>query len=435
MSSCTTLREAGNKAFRGRRFDEAVRLYHQALCATSIPQDMASLHKNLAVAHQSQAKDRPAPQFLWSWKQCFLHALLALDYGLMGSKPEEWLGASRQKLVEQCSTYIEEVMLRYDSLQQRCQALSNVSSVCTEDHHAALKSHLHLQCAQWYLQRAVTQAEADEYIQCKISLGHAAQELSSMQACMNLSARFPAFAIAVTSEEAKDCAASVKHETGHAQAMVAILEADSLFHSAIDDDYDLNCLWTAVDLYRSSITEAQIELEARACAKIGEIFFKCFKMNNTAQRVLDNFSACSKSLVEVKCFTQVGWWTRGHKCKQELMELLERQRQDQERRNKEPYLKIVKPELDAIQAAYQKGAHKLLGHIWTHHPANCVYKLPDPIAPDDLQKVLRKSVILYHPDKHSHLWTSGEDDKRKQFVIFEQISSYLNTKYDTFKSM
>lgn len=310
-----------------------------------------------------------------------MHAHMALECGT-GTKPFSWLEASRSKLLELSYSFFEELISRHGTSPSIQKTTQVIKAVWTSEKHAAASSHFHLQQAKWFLQQAMEEASRCS-IKAKAALGNATQELSYVQNLMEKAFDFPHYGLPVSDDELENCAVSVRLATSQADADIAASQAEKLYRNAVDSRTNIDLVWSALDICRMSAGD------------------------ETMSKKKGKFLAMIKDMKLY--FSQV------------------------DRQTKLPYEKMVEQELAAIQNAYNEGAHRLLAHVWSQHPANDTYKLPTPILAQDLALILRKSTILYHPDKHISLWNSGEVERRKKFVVFEHIATLLTAKYTVVK--
>jgi tetratricopeptide (TPR) repeat protein len=431
----------GNSYYSSGKYLEAIQCYNKALSLTNANNldELASIYKNLGQANSKIASTDHSPQVLYYWKEAISSGITAIEYGVQ-CKAENWLEATRNSLYLFVEGYFQCISDNFDNVTKRTQLISRtMQELFQAPHRGGIRSHFHLQICKWMLNASVILREKENYISGYSLLNQCLQELEFTKECASNSSQYAIYFPSLCPDDIFEFETSILFELCYSKTAHQLEQANSMFSSVIGDEFSVDLVWSTLDSFRQTIIFSSeknvLEHEAHACAKMGELYFKVLKMETYAERYLKKFAELSKVLSNVKSFIHVSWWTRGHAILQELIMLQDSRKIQQEEELKKPYREMVKDAFTSLRTAFDKGTHDFVKFCWATFPVSSqTYTMPDPIPPEKLRDVVRKLLLVYHTDKHVALWQSNEDEKRKTFVIYEEISKLLSNKYEVLKA-
>jgi DnaJ-domain-containing protein 1 len=215
-----------------------------------------------------------------------------------------------------------------------------------------------------------------------------------------------------------------------------------------NEELDMDLAMAVLDEFMQAIitsrsshaNEACLESEAMASVGIGEFHFSVLKNEERGHQHLLQAILLADSLTHSGggTFFNKPWFKRA----KEIIEEFRRKRlafdQAEVAANRDPTMKKLKPQLDAIEAsmnAFQGKCYKLfslLCHLYKDHPPKNGNPLDQSINRDDkdaLKKACLKAVVDYHPDK-----PFNKREGLEWYILCEEIVKHLNAFYDFLKS-
>eukprot|EP00899_Mesostigma_viride_P004900 jgi/Mesvir1/14410/Mv09796-RA.1 len=232
---------------------------------------------------------------------------------------------------------------------------------------------------------------------------------------------------------ASDCRTlkeEMRYGEAGANAAAFLASGNAALASATLDSEELvvELVWTAVDDFMEAVKatrELDTEREAIALCRLGNVFTTCLKMPakgvgfykrslelglSLSPRVLD----AEAWFVEARCAVQA--WQRKIEASDAAVTQAAR----------EPYLRQLSNELEALKLAQGKGESAFLDHVYGLHPPKDARSKRVVGADATLKSQYQKAIVHYHPDKnkgHGELW----------HVLAEEITKMLSVTYERLK--
>ncbi|KAG2501432.1 hypothetical protein HYH03_001215 [Edaphochlamys debaryana] len=185
------------------------------------------------------------------------------------------------------------------------------------------------------------------------------------------------------------------------------------------------------DGYKEALVLARghdLEAEARAHAALGGLYARVWKMADVGlvhyKRVLELAVALMPRVV-----SDTPWY---REARDAVLKAQQAQTQVEEAAAAaaaQPHLDALRPQLEALSKAAEKGAHELLKLVYAQHPLPGAQpsQLPaEALRGDRLRETLRRAVVAYHPDRqlgHPMRWQ----------VLSGEICKELSAKYQILK--
>ena len=195
----------------------------------------------------------------------------------------------------------------------------------------------------------------------------------------------------------------------------------------------LDMIWEVVDWYKRSVLltrEKDVEFEAIGHSRLGRVYDQVLKLQTKAK---ENFMQCLElaNSMYPRVFTSEKWY-------QEATEALSRYQQETVRKEeaawseeKNGILLELKEDIKKLEEL-SNNTEDLLRHIYKKYPPkNENHKLNDSLLEGEnqnIKKALRESLLHYHPDR-----LKAKDLGKKWVVLCEEITKYLNRKYEMYK--
>jgi len=209
------------------------------------------------------------------------------------------------------------------------------------------------------------------------------------------------------------------------------------YNEEIREKY-VDLLWDMADRYKHALLLTRgrdVENEAIAHSRLGRVFGRFLR---DKQKAHDHYRQALEIAETLKPRVMTG-----HDCAmlQKYQEEIKKEEASEQESIKEPFLKELQPELDALRVAYNNnkkefdrghGVADFLDYVYkTHPPPNGTgqtYKRPTEYSDATMKKILRTSILHYHPDKHGEVVT-------KWTVLCEEITKLLNWFHSSYKAV
>ena len=408
---------------RKERIQQAMSIYVNAFQTQANDDELSSAAKNLAMASWRLA-DVVEEKFahIYHLKEAAKYFTIAYNSGLTG-KPQSWI----EPLLTSTRQFIDDAIQFSQSLcnfNERSKLLNDIACEISEQN---LKAYCFLSLADATFKAGVSQLAKGKYKECLFFMRecyHPIEEARKYGHCDPF----------VSSEVAVYEGDVFLHQCT-AESVQACSTGDDLFNSVLCDEDNLNVdmVWEVVDFYKRAILltrEKDVEFEAIGHSRLGRVYDQVLKLKVKAK---ENFLRCLElcNSMYPRVFTTDKWY-------QEATEALNRYQQETIRKEEEAWsveknaiLLELKEDIKKLEEL-STNAEDLLRHIYkAHPPKNKEHKLNESFLTGEnrnVKKALRESLLHYHPDR-----LKAKDLGKKWIVLCEEITKYLNRKYEVYK--
>ena len=372
---------------RRERIQKAISCYSKALENKTNDDELSSAAKNLAMSTWRVAElvtDKYTHVFYL--KEASKYFGQAYNAGL-SSKPQHWndsLLATTREFIDDMVNFSQ--TLRFE---ERTRLLNSVACEITE---GTLKAHAFLQLAD---------AIFDPIIETEVRIF---DEDIFMHLCT-------------------------------CESIQAQITGDELFEKILldEDNLNINMVWEVVDWYKQSILltrEKDVEYEAIGHSRLGKIYDGVLKLKTKAKA---NFMRCLELVnsMHPRNFTNDKWYQESTEAIAKYQRETVQNEEDAWSVEKNKFLVELHEEINKLEKV-SEDAEDLLRHIYNiHPPKNQNHKLNESLLTGEtknLKKALRDGLLHYHPDR-----LKANDLGKKWVVLCEEITKYLNRKYEVYK--
>ena len=408
---------------RKDRIQQAISIYANAFETQSNNDELSSAAKNLAMASWRLA-DVIEEKFahIYHLKEAAKYFSISYNAGLT-SKPKSWI----EPLLTTTRQFIEDAIefsQNLSNFKERSKFLNDIACEISEEN---LKAYCYLSLADATFKPGVSELADGKYKECLFLMRecyHPVEEARRYGHCDPF----------VSTEVAVFEGDIFLHQCT-AESIQACSTGDDLFRSVLCDEDNLNVdmVWEVVDFYKQAILltrEKDVEFEAIGHSRLGRVYDQVLKLKVKAK---ENFMRCLElcNSMYPRVFTSEKWY-------QEATEALNWYQQETVRKEEEAWSTEKNAILLELKADIKKleelstDAEALLRHIYkVHPPKNKDHKLNESFLSGEnrnVKKALRESLLHYHPDR-----LKAKDLGKKWIVLCEEITKYLNRKYEVYK--
>ncbi|XP_028392853.1 uncharacterized protein LOC114517357 [Dendronephthya gigantea] len=408
---------------RKERLQQAINIYLNAFQTQENDDELSSAAKNLAMASWRLAEIVEEKYLhIYHLKEAVKYFSVAYNAGLTG-KAQSWI----EPLLTSTRQFIDDAILYSQNIvnfPQRSKLLYDIANEISED---GLKAHCFLSLADATFKAGVSALSKGKYKDC----------LTLMHDCyypVEEARRFSNSDPFVTTEVSVYEIDIFVHQCT-AESIQARTTGDKLFDKVLleEDNLNVDMVWEVVDWYKRAILltrEKDVEFEAIGHSRLGRVYDQVLKLKNKAK---ENFMRCLELVNSMypRVFTTEKWY-------QEATETLKRYQQETVRKEEEAWstekqeiLLELKDDIKKLEEL-SEDAGDLLRHIYkAYPPKNKSHKLNESLlsgANRNVKKALRDSLLHYHPDR-----LQAKNLGKKWVVLCEEITKYLNRKYEVYK--
>lgn len=404
------------------RIQNAISCYSKAFECKRNDDELSSAAKNLAMASWRLAELMTEKySHIYHLKEASQYFAQAYNAGL-SSKPSTW----NENLLTTTRQFMDDAVEFSQSLkfEDRSRLLNEIACRLSE---GTLKALCFLQLADTIFKAGISDLSAGKHKEC----------MRLMRECYHPveEARRYGHQDLFVDTEVRVFDEDIFLHQCTCESIQARITGDGLFDTIILDEDNLNIemVWEVVDWYKQSILltrEKDVEYEAIGHSRLGKVYDKVLKLKNKAK---ENFMRCLELVnsMHPRNFTSEKWY-------QDCTEALERyqretvqQEEDAWSKEKNEILVELKEEISKLEEL-SDDAEDLLKHIYkVHPPKNTNHKLNESLLSGEnrnVKKALRDGLLHYHPDR-----LQAKDLGKKWIVLCEEITKYLNRKYEVYK--
>lgn len=443
LSRSAKIRQKGNELFkialgeqvpkvRRERLTNARGFFTDALQAATNDDDKASAMKNLGttffrIATTFALETTFSPVELNSWKNAFSNLSSSEEVGKK-CKQDDWIESIQQvenDLLEQFQARISSVL----ELSSRIPEFWVISGDLPARGETVASSLFHLAFGRLLFHSSVQSMENGEIAACQKALNDANAQIEMAK----FGARKTTYGDLVLNES-KELQEKIEIHFCICAAIQTRLQAERCLTSILNDSDDLNIemAWQICDNLRHSIVLTRgkdLENEAIASSLLGRIFGRILKIEKYAvfhyRHVLELAEAMKPRVV-----TSQPWFQESQTFIEEQQRKARAKLEEEREEERITFLEDLKPELQELKEASEKGAIDFLETVYTKWPPKNdeEFKFDPPTNPTDDQKkkLLRKASFHYHPDKQVNF-------ERRWQIFAEEILKKINAKYEVFK--
>jgi DnaJ-domain-containing protein 1 len=427
-------REKGNEIYRSaenlspvlrkKRLQQAISIYTNAFQTQANDDELSSAAKNLATA-SCRLADIVEEKFahIYHVKEAGKYFSIAYDAGLK-SKSQPWI----ELLLTNTRLFIDEAIqfsLNLSDFKERARLLSYIACEISEEN---LKALCFLNLADANFKAGISELAKGKYKEC----------LFFMRECYHPveEARRYGHCDPFVSTEVAIYESDIFQHQCTAESIQARSTGDDLFRSVLCDEDNLNVdmVWEVIDFYKQAILltrERDVEFEAIGHSRLGRVYDQVLKLKVKAK---ENFMRCLElcNSMHPRVFTSEKWY-------QEATEALNRYQREVRRKEEQAWsaqknsiLLELKEDIDKLKEV-SANTEDLLRHIYrAHPPKNKDHTLNESYLSGEnqnMKKALRESLLHYHPDR-----LKAKDLGKKWIVLCEEITKFLNLRYEHYKS-
>lgn len=407
---------------RRDRIQKAISCYTKALEFKTNDDEQSSAAKNLAMSSWRVA-ELVADKYthIHYLKEASKYFALAYNAGLL-SKPQKWIDS----LLANTREYLDDMGNFSQTLkfEERSRLLRDVACEINE---GSLKAYCFLQLADAIFKTGISEMSAGRY----------KESMRLMRECYTPveEARRYAFQDPFTETEVRIFDEDIFMHQCTCESIQARETGDGLFVKIILDEDNLNIdmVWEVIDWYKQSVLltrEKDVEYEAIGHSRLGRVYDRVLKLRNKAK---ENFMRCLELVnsMHPRSFTSEKWFQECTEAIARYQQETVRQEEDDWSLEKNVILAEFKAEINKLEEV-SEDAVELLRHIYNvHPPKNQSQKLNESLLTGEtknVKKALRDALLHYHPDR-----LKAKDLGKKWVILCEEITKYLNRKYEVFK--
>jgi len=230
-------------------------------------------------------------------------------------------------------------------------------------------------------------------------------------------------------EEAHDLKERVYVHLCIAQSVSLRLQAENLYrtHLLNQESVNFDFIWDLVDMFKQCtllVREQDLEQEAIGLSRLGKVFDKVLKLPDKAKVYYKRSFQLATALFP-RTFNTKDWYKDCSQAVEKYQKEIVQREEIKWQEERKPFIEKLKPELDGLQKAFEKGYVMLLKHVYSKHPP----KNPEHTLTDEgkTKKAVKMALMHYHTDRLS------KEEDMKWYVLCEEICKLLSQKYEQLK--
>lgn len=407
---------------RRDRIQKAISCYSKALEFKTNDDELSSAAKNLAMSSWRVAELVPDKYTrVFYLKEASKYFGLAYNAGLL-SKPQHW----NDSLLTTTRGYIDDMVNFSQTLrfEDRTRLLNGVACEITD---GTLKAHCFLQLADAIFKTGILEMSAGRHRESKKLMHECYMPVEE--------ARRHGYHDPIIETEVRIFDEDIFMHLCTCESIQAQITGDDLFEKIILDEDNLNIdmVWEVVDWYKQSVLltrEKDVEYEAIGHSRLGKVYDGVLKLKTKAK---ENFMRCLglAHSMHPRNFTTEKWYQECTEAVARYQKETVAQEEDAWSAEKNEFLVELTEEISKLEEV-SEDAEQLLRHIYkVHPPKNQTHKLNESLLTGEnrnIKKAIRDGLLHYHPDR-----LKANDLGKKWVVLCEEITKYLNRKYEVYK--
>ena len=230
-------------------------------------------------------------------------------------------------------------------------------------------------------------------------------------------------------EEAHDFKERVYVHLCIAQSVSLRLQAENLYHTHLrnQENISFDFIWDLVDMFKQCtllVREQDLEQEAIGLSRLGKVFDELLKLPDKAKGYYKRSFHLATALFP-RTFNTKDWYQDCSQAVERYQKEIIQREEFKWQEERKPFIKVLKPELDGLTKAFDKGYVMFLKYVYSNHPP----KNPEHTLIDDgkTKKAVKMALMHYHTDKLS------KEEDMKWYVLCEEICKMLTQKYEQLK--
>jgi len=400
---------------------ECLPFYHRAFQFAKSEDDKASAKKNLGHAYRQMAGTFELTRTeVGRLNHFMLQAIesfnVASAWGRL-CKAEQWLSDLNHH-VEVCVTAIEATTVLMRDKKEKLMLLREVAQTVPD---GFMKATWYLKLGEATFKAGVMAYEDQQFDDCHRYMADCHEPFEEVikhgkddvQIC----------------EEAYDFQERVYIHLCITESVSLRMQAENLYrtHLLNQESVNFDLMWDVADMFKQCtllVREKDIEQEAISLSRLGKIFDIVLKLPDKAKGYYKRSFQLATAMFP-RTFNTKDWYKDCSQAVQRYQrEAVQREEYSWQEKRK-PFLKELKPELDALEEAVKGGYVAFLQYIYSKHPP----KNPEHSLTGDgkTKKAVKMALLHYHTDK------LNKDEDTKWYVLCEEICKLLSQKYEQLK--
>ena len=332
-------------------------------------------------------------------------------------KTEQWMSDIYHN-VEVCVETVQSAVVSVTDLKEKLLLLRKIAKAAPEGH---TKATCYLKLGEATFNAGVIAYESQLFGNCQ---SYMADCNEPFEEALRLGKDDPEIC-----EEARDFKERVYVHLCIAQSVSLRLQAENLYHAHLQNQEIINFdfIWDLVDMFKQCtllVREQDLEQEAIGLSRLGKVFDELLKLPDKAKGYYKRSFHLATALFP-RTFNTKDWYRDCSQAVEGYQKEVVQREEIKWQEERKPFIKVLKPELDDLTKAFEKGYVMLLKHVYSKHPP----KNTDHTLVDDgkTKKAVKMALMHYHTDK------LNKEEDMKWYVLCEEICKMLTQKYEQLK--
>ena len=438
MSSQSTRRSVEERTRGNKLYQEAIKsdvptwtkqqllqqcfpFYQRAFQFAKNNDEKASAKKNIGLAYRQMANSfsfaRAEVGRLSYFMVQAIESFSTASYWGKSCKTDQWISDIYHN-VESCIEIVQSTAVSVSDLKEKLLLLRRIAKAAPE---GLTKATCFLKLGEATFNAGVIAYESQLFSDC---LGYMADCHEPFEEALRLGRDDPKIC-----EEAQDFKERVYVHLCIAESVSLRLQAENLYQSHIRNQECINFdfIWGLADMFKQAtmlVREQDLEQEAIGLSRLGKVFDELLKLPDKAKGYYRQSFQLATALFP-RTFNTKDWYQNCSQAVERYQKEIVRREEYSWQEQRKPFIEELKPQLDDLTKAFDKGYVMLLKHIYSVHPP----KNPQHTMIDGgkTKKAVKMSLLHYHTDKLK------KEDDMKWYVLCEEICKLLTQKYELLK--
>ena len=332
-------------------------------------------------------------------------------------KTDQWI-SDIYRNVEVCVEAVQSAVVSVTDLKEKLLLLRKIARAAPE---GLTKATCYLKLGETTFNAGVIAYESQLFGDCQ---GYMADCNEPFEEALRLGKDDPKIC-----EEARDFKERVYVHLCIAQSVSLRLQAENLYHEHLQNQESINFdfIWDLVDMFKQCtllVREQDLEQEAIGLSRLGKVFDELLKLPDKAKGYYKQSFHLATALFP-RIFNTKDWYQDCSQAVERYQKEIVQREEIKWQEQRKPFITVLKPELDDLGKAFEKGYVMLLKHVYSKHPP----KNPDHTLVDDgkTKKAVKMALVHYHTDRQN------KEEDMKWYVLCEEICKLLTQKYEQLK--
>jgi len=425
------------RSFKMEKQKETLASYNRAYHQTTDPVTLAKTARNIAVSnwgianesvkHMSAGRNLTAALFHFKDAVTFFDRAVSHGSAVM---PDKWK-ASLKTAFNECLHDVIQFAELEDDPKKRISALETFKFVIC--YNQEYKTNLCIELAQQIFKLGLTFLQEENYNKALYLMKECYQPVEEAR-------QFAGGRQDILSE-VEVLQEDIFMAQCRAESIKSRKMGDELLRKTVNEDASLNIttIFEVLDWYKQAILltrEIEIEMEAIATSRLGEVYADILKINRKANEYFLRSIQLAHS-VHPKTFHGVDWFRTATKFVEKYQKERLQQETDLWQEERKKYLVELEDELNQLMEINEERKlwltkekdEKFLKFIYATFPTKSGHKLTtngESIGYAELKALYRTALIHYHPDRNKKIG-------KKWHTLCEEIAKLLGAVYESYK--